>query len=76
MADTADDLEAKALALPPDQRARLAERIVASLDEAFDPDAEELWLREAERRLAELESGSVHPVPAEAAFEKARTSLR
>ena len=76
MANPASKLEAKALKLPPEQRARLAERLISSLDEAADPDSEDLWIREAGRRLEELESGRVEPIPAERVVEKARSSLR
>ncbi len=76
MADPASKLEAEALKLPPEQRARLAERLISSLDEAADPDSEDLWIQEAERRLEELESGRVEPIPAERVVEKARSSLR
>jgi len=76
MTDPASKLEAKALNLPPEQRARLAERLISSLDQAVDPDSEELWIREAERRLDELESGRVEPITAEQVIENARSSLR
>ena len=76
VADPANKLEAKALKLPPEQRARLAERLISSLDQACDPNSEELWIREAERRLKELESGRVDGVPAERVIESARSSLR
>ncbi len=76
VSDPASKVEAKALKLPPDKRARLAQRLIASLDPGADPDAEELWIREAERRLEELESGAVEPVSAERVLEKARSSLR
>ena len=76
MADPASKLEAKALKLPPDQRARLAERLISSLDQSSDPDSEQVWIREAERRLEELESGRVQAVPAERVIENARSSLR
>ena len=76
MADPASKLEAKVLKLPPEQRARLAQRLISSLDQASDPESEEFWIREAERRLEDLESGSVEPVPAERVLEKARSSLR
>ena len=76
MADPASKLEAKALKLPPEQRARLAERLISSLDQASDPESEQLWLEEAERRLEELESGQVEAVPAERVIENARSSLR
>jgi len=76
MTDAARDLEAKALELPREERARLAERLISSLDPESDPEAEELWLREAERRLAELESGSVSSASADRVIEKARSTLR
>ncbi len=76
MADPARELESRALRLPAKERARLAERLIASLDQATDPDAQQLWLEEAERRLDELESGSVSSVPADETFEKARSTLR
>jgi putative addiction module component (TIGR02574 family) len=76
MADPASKLESKMLKLPPEQRARLAQRLISSLDQASDPEAEELWLRESERRLDELESGQVEPVPSERVIDKARSSLR
>ena len=76
MADPARKLEAEALKLPPEERARLAERLISSLDQEADADVEELWLREAERRLEELESGAVSAVPADRVIEKARSTLR
>jgi putative addiction module component (TIGR02574 family) len=76
MTDHARDLEAKALDLPPEQRARLAERLISSLDPENDPEAEALWLQEAERRLAEIESGSASGLLADHVIEKARSTLR
>jgi putative addiction module component (TIGR02574 family) len=76
VADPASKLEAKALKLPPEQRARLAERLISSLDHQADADSEELWAQEAERRLDELDSGAVDAIPAERVVEKARSALR
>ena len=76
MADPANKLEAKALKLPPKERARLAERLISSLDQELDTDSESLWIQESERRLEELESGTVEAVPADRVIEKARSSLR
>jgi putative addiction module component (TIGR02574 family) len=76
MADPARDLESKVLGLPPKERARLAERLLASLEGAQEPDAEALWVEEAERRLTELESGSVSAVPAAEVFRKSRSQIR
>ena len=46
-----------ALALPDDQRAELATRLIQSLDQDVDPDAEEAWAVEIERRCAALDAG-------------------
>ena len=46
-----------ALKLPARSRARLAERLIMSLEETEDPQAERKWLIEIERRSVELKSG-------------------
>jgi putative addiction module component (TIGR02574 family) len=76
MENSAREIESKALQLPPKERARLAQRLIASLDAESDRDAEQAWLEEAERRLDELESGKVAGIPAEQVLEKARSTLR
>lgn len=76
MAKSAHDLEARALKLSRKERARLAQRLISSLDQELEADAEELWLREAERRLSELKSGKVTGIPAEKVIRKARSTLR
>jgi putative addiction module component (TIGR02574 family) len=52
-----EEIAASALKLPERERVRLAQDLIASLDKDVDPDAEALWLAEAERRLEELRSG-------------------
>ena len=76
MSDPARDLEAKVLGLAPKARARLAERLLASLEGTVDPESEAEWLVEAERRLSELESGSATAVAADKVFRRSRTALR
>ena len=67
-------LEAQALKLSNSERARLAERLLASLDE--DSEIEEAWAAEVERRIADVESGRVQMIPAEEAIARARKSLK
>lgn len=50
-------LEEQARELSPTERARLALKLIESLDPGEDEDAEELWLDEAERRLKEYDAG-------------------
>ncbi|RFF27797.1 MULTISPECIES: addiction module protein [unclassified Wenzhouxiangella] len=66
-------IEDEALHLPRQERAKLAQRLLLSLD---DPSSDELraeWLEEAQRRAEELDRGSVKPVPADEVLTKARS---
>jgi putative addiction module component (TIGR02574 family) len=76
MADPSRSLESKALKLPANERARLAQRLISSLDPEVDPDSQERRIEEAERRLDQLESGGASGVPADQVIERARSSLR
>ena len=76
MAKPTRELESKALKLSPRERARLAQRLISSLEREVDADAEKLWRQEAERRLGEIKSGKVAGIPAEKVIRKARFSLR
>jgi len=57
------ELFAKASALSDKDRATLAGLLIESLESEVDPDVEEAWRIEIERRVAELESGAVETVP-------------
>lgn len=50
-----DVIEAEALSLPQADRSRLVERVITSL--GHDPEWEEVWAGEADRREAQIESG-------------------
>ena len=67
-------LEAEALKLTAAERARLAERLIASLDE--DAEIEEAWAIEVERRIAEIEGGSVQLISAAEALSQAHAALK
>lgn len=76
MSKPAREVESQALRLPRRERARLAQRLISSLDHEVDADVDKLWRQEAERRLGELKSGKVAGIPAEKVIRKARSSLR
>lgn len=59
MAKPADDLRTEVLALPAQERARIATELLASLDsEAVDGnEIDELWSAETQRRAAMLDTG-------------------
>ena len=68
-------IEEEALKLPSQERARLAEQLISSLDEEEDPEAERLWVEEAERRYKEYKEGKVKAKPADLVFKEARSKL-
>lgn len=57
------ELLKQALALPAEARAALASRLLDSLDDTVDEAAEEEWNKEIVRRVQELDSGKVKPIP-------------
>ena len=67
-------LESEALKLTPSERAALAQRLLASLEE--DSEIEEAWAAEIERRIAEVESGAVQVVPIAEALAQIRAKLK
>ena len=56
-------LSLQALALPIEARVALADTLLESVDSEVDEDAEAAWQREIARRMAELDSGVVTPIP-------------
>ena len=71
---TLDELKRETLKLPAADRARLA----CELLESFDPQQEldRLWLEEAVRRGAQIDSGEVELVTAEEVSRKVQALLR
>jgi len=67
---TTEQIERELMKLLLAERARLAERLVASLDE--DAEIEAAWIAEVRRRDEELMSGAVAGIP----VEDALTSIR
>lgn len=70
-----DEIASDAMKLPLRDRVRLAQRLVASLDDQIEPGVEALWMAEAERRFEELRSGKVAGIDAAEAFKNAREAL-
>lgn len=74
MSTNIEVLEAEIMQLPPLERSHLLERLIASLD--VDPEVEDAWEQEADRREAELETGSTSPVPGREAVARLRARLQ
>jgi putative addiction module component (TIGR02574 family) len=58
-------IEKEALALPLEDRARLAEKLLESLDREISSPLSEAWEEEIERRREEVRQGKVKPVAGE-----------
>ena len=63
MKQDVSELLRKVLELPAEARAALASSLLESLDDKVDASAEEEWKQEIARRIAELDSGKVKPIP-------------
>lgn len=68
------EIEAEALLLSSQERAHLAEVLIASLDE--DLALERAWVAEAERRYEEIRGGRVQTIPAEQVMAELDELLR
>lgn len=70
------NFEAQALKLPLRDRARLAERLIASLDAQDNSENERLWVEEAERRFREYKKGNITSRPAQDVLRDARAAIK
>ena len=69
---TVDEIMREALRLDPSTRASIAHELLNSLESLSEPQVEQLWLEEAERRSAEIAAGSAQLIPAAEAIAQAR----
>ena len=62
MATRLQSLEVQAMELSPEERVKLADRLIASVFHEYD--IEEAWASEVERRVSEIEACRVQLIPA------------
>lgn len=72
---TIADLEAELLDLAPRERARLAQRLLQSLEALSEQEIEALWLDEADRRDQQLDADPSRAIPGEDVLREARSLL-
>jgi hypothetical protein len=70
-----EELEAAALQLDSKSRARLAERLLESLESLSPEENARIWAEEAQRRAAALESGALSSRPSADVFRNAEGQL-
>lgn len=70
------ELEAEALKLDPKSRARLAGKLLASLENLSEEENTRLWVEEAERRAMEMDTQPDVSASAKDVFREARAKLQ
>lgn len=76
MSKSVAELEREARRLPEQDRALLAQHLIASIDPGEDIDAEAAWLEEAERRYQAYRQGKLTAKPADQVFREAKSQLK
>jgi putative addiction module component (TIGR02574 family) len=71
MSSLFEELAKQARSLPPEDRVRLAEELLATVQET-EEDVEAAWEEEIRRRVAEIENGTAKLVPADEVFAEVR----
>jgi putative addiction module component (TIGR02574 family) len=76
MSESLAELEQQARALPPDDRARLAEVLLESLQATPLSEVEAAWNREITERIAAYDRGDLQTISAEDVFAEATRNTR
>lgn len=70
MSANAEKILREALNLPPEDRAEVLERLLATFQEPPDAEMDKLWAAEAEDRLNAYDRGELNSVPADEVFAR------
>ena len=73
---TVKNIEKKVLELNVKSRAKLANKLLSSLDDLSETEIDKLWAEEALRKNEEISKGKVKLRPAEEVFNEARKRLK
>jgi putative addiction module component (TIGR02574 family) len=76
MSKSVAELEQEARHLPIQDRALLAQHLIASIDPGEDVDAEAAWLEEAEKRYQAYRQGKLIAKPVDQVFREAKSQLK
>ena len=76
MSQNFDEILSAALSLSPGARAMLADQLLESLDAEDQKRIDALWAEEAERRVKEIEDGTVTLLPGEEVMNRLRARYR
>jgi putative addiction module component (TIGR02574 family) len=72
MSTVANKVFEEALSQPSDERVSLVEKLLISLNLPIQAEIDWLWAEEAEKRIAQIETGEVEIIPGDEVFAKIR----
>lgn len=65
----------EAVSLPVEKRAELVDILIQSLNPPVDKTIDSLWVREADKRFHDLQTGKVRAIPADEVFSEIHKRL-
>ena len=76
MAMVAKKIRDQVLSLPSDERLKLVEQLIESLNLPTKSEIERLWANEAEKRIKEIDDGKLQTIDGEQVFKIIRGKLK
>ena len=73
---TVQNLEKELMSLDARSRAKLASKLISSLEELSEDEIEKLWIEEAARREKEINEGKAKLKSAESVFKNAHARIK
>jgi putative addiction module component (TIGR02574 family) len=73
---TFDEILSAALSLSHDEKAMLADHLLASFDGPEQKRIDALWAEEAERRMREIDDGTVEAIDGEVVMQRLRARFK
>ena len=76
MSSVAKKVFDEALSLPVDARVNLIEKLLTSLNLPTQPEIDQMWAKECERRIAQIDKGTVKLIPGMKVFSDLRKKYK
>ncbi|HEX6981617.1 MAG TPA: addiction module protein [Balneolaceae bacterium] len=70
------EIESSALSLDKKEKARLAEKLLQSIHGDIDPDIEQAWIQEVQKRKKSLKTGEASLYPSSDVLDEARKRIQ
>ena len=71
-----EEIAKQAKSLTPREKAALARALIQELDSIAEPEVEQLWIEEAQRRYAAYLRGEIEALPGDEVMQRARERLK